>query len=193
MAIGRIAALLGALSPTEAADRGQPETARDGLAIAAAADAQADQQFNNKDGGDAAAQIQAVIGAIRQSGESAGQEGAGMAFSQSGGQFRDSVAALSHLLRNAHDSRTSLPQPLLNQAAEVLVEVEAQVESVRTAVEERMSRMDSAGQERVRQTAGPFLAELQNAVYNLRSVLGNMPGVTVANSQPQQSPSPYRL
>lgn len=174
MGIGRIAALLGSLAPSAPTEQVPTEAVASEPAVTASEQSHSfDRAAQDNGGSDAAAQIQAVVNAIRQLNDNAGQDGAGMAFSQSGATLRDSVAALSHLLKNAQDSRTVLPQPLLAEAGAVVGAVEARMETVRRAVDERLERMAAADQQRVRQTTGAFLTEMHSLLYATRGVLGS--------------------
>lgn len=171
MGIGRIAALLGSLSPS-AAEQAQSDVTRTEPAIAEAASNSSDHNFQDNPSSDAAIQIQAVIGAIRQLNENAGQDGAAMAFSQSGGTLKESVGGLTYLMQNARDSRAALPAQMLSDVAQVARDVEARVQTVRDGIDQRLTRMQGADQQRLRQAADSFVAEMQNTLTTLKTLAG---------------------
>ncbi|HSV28599.1 MAG TPA: hypothetical protein VLL76_03545, partial [Candidatus Omnitrophota bacterium] len=72
------------------------------------------------------------------------------------------------------DSRAPLPMPLLSDASDVTNAVASRVDQARQAVDERLTRMDATDQQRVRQTAGAFLHEMEMVLYSLRGVLDTL-------------------
>lgn len=172
MGLGRIVALIGSLTPAAEAPA-QPEVAVNDRPVAVPAGAQAG--FDAKDGADksdAAAQIEAVISAIHQLHDHASQDGAGMAFSRSGASLRDSVGALGHLMAAARDTGVPLSTDLVKEAGAAVDTVEARLGAVEAGIEQRAHRLSATDEARVRDVAGRFVAEMQGAIAQTRTVIG---------------------
>lgn len=176
MGLGRIAALLGVATPA-AESPVQPDAVPTDRTAAASAGAHAD--FNAKDGtgkSDIAAQIEAVITAIRQLDDNASQDGAGMAFSRSGATLRDSVGALGHLMTTARETGVALSGDLVQDAGDAVGAVESRLRTVQDGVEQRAHRLPPSDEARVRETAGRFVAEMQAVITHTRGVIAGFGG-----------------
>lgn len=166
MSIGRIAALLGSLSPS-AAEQAQTEASIHEPAVAAPDSSISDNNPGANPGNESLAQIQAVIGAIRQLNDNAGQDGAAMAFSQSGSTLKDSVSGLAYLVQNAGP----LPDGVKADVAQLTRDVEVRVQTVRDGLEQRLAHTQKAAdQQRLSQIAGAFVTEMQSALTTLKNL-----------------------
>jgi hypothetical protein len=172
MGIGRIASLLGSLSPTAApAEQAAPDAPGRDEVIVAPPGGMESEHRPGEGKADMAAQIQQLLSAIQQLHATASEDGAAMAFSRSGASLRDAVGGLGHLLATARDTGAKLPQDLVQDSKRVVGEVETGLSGLKSAIQQRMDAMEPHAAARIGETASRFVAEMQAALNHVRGAL----------------------
>lgn len=178
MALGKITSLLSSLSPaSDAAAAPTEEMPQD---LGRQTEALSDQSGLANDSrrgpsSDIAAQLQTMVGAVRILNENALQQGAAVAVSQVGGELKNAVSGLGHLL-----SAVSL-QALANGAAapareagKVIDGVEAGLAGSQAAAEQLIRNLPAVQSQRAQEASDKFQAEMRTAISQVRGALGSL-------------------
>jgi hypothetical protein len=177
MALGRITSFLSSLSPASDAAAPADEVPED---LHRRAQALSDQSGLANDGrrnpsSDIAAQLQTMVGAVRVLNENALQQGAALAVSQAGGELKNAVSGLGHLLSavNAQALANGAAAPV-REAATVIDGVEAGLAGTQAAAEQLIRHLPATQSQRAREVSDTFQAEMRAAIRQVRDALGSL-------------------
>jgi hypothetical protein len=178
MALGKITSLLSSLSPaSDAAAAAPEETPQD---TDRRTEALSDQSGLANDGqrgtsSDIAAQLQTMVGAVRILNENALQQGAAVAVSQAGGELKNAVSGLGHLLSavSAQALANGAAAPV-REASKVIDGVEAGLAGSQAAAEQLIRNLPAAQSQRAQEASDKFQADMRAAITQVRGALGSL-------------------
>lgn len=177
MGIGRIASFLSSLSPASEAAAAPTE-------VPEQPDRHAESLGSQTGTGDArhggqpseiVQQLQTMVGAVRTLNENAAQQGAAVAVSAVGGELRNAVSGLSHLLA-AVDSRAlanGAAAPV-REAATVIDAVESGLVGNQAAAEQVMRNLPALQAARAQEVSDRFQSDMRDAIKQVRGALGSL-------------------
>jgi hypothetical protein len=122
-----------------------------------------------------AAQLQAMVGAIRTLNDNAIQQGAAVVVSAAGTELRNAVTGLGHLLAGVDaKAMTSGAAAPVREAANLMDAVEAGLAGTQAAAEQVMRTLPAAQAQRAEELSNRFQSEMRSAVRQVRGVLSDL-------------------
>lgn len=178
MALGKITSLLSSLSPAAdvaAAPAEEVPEQAERRAEAASDQSGTSSQGRRGDAADIAAQLQTMVGAVRVLNDTALQQGAAIAVSQAGGELKNAVTGLGHLLSavSAQALANGAAAPV-REAAKVIDGVEAGLAGTQAAAQQVIAALPAAQSQRAQEVSDKFQSEMRAAIRQVRGALGSL-------------------